>query len=217
MNNWRIVFEKTGRAVYISHLDLMRTFQRVFQRAAVSIKHTEGFNPHAYISIALPLSLGCESVCELLDFDAPETEDVSGLPEKLNEVLPEGIRVLTIMPRGRKAKFIKWTKWEIELVYDTPGKREELIRRLFERESLMIERKTKKGTSDVELIGNIKEITVCGEGQNVLVTAVISAQEPSIRPDYLVEAICREIPEAAPDFRRFKRIEIFDENMEIFR
>ena len=51
----RVVFEKTGRAKYISHLDLMRTFQHSFIRAGIRIKHTEGFNPHPYISIALPL------------------------------------------------------------------------------------------------------------------------------------------------------------------
>ena len=41
----RLLFSKTGRAKYISHLDLMRTFQRAFARAGIAIKHTEGFNP----------------------------------------------------------------------------------------------------------------------------------------------------------------------------
>ena len=50
----RLLFSKTGRAKYISHLDLMRTFQRAFARAKIPIKHTEGFNPHPFVSIALP-------------------------------------------------------------------------------------------------------------------------------------------------------------------
>ena len=49
----RLLFSKTGRAKYISHLDLMRTFQRAFARAGIQIKHTEGFNPHPFVSIAL--------------------------------------------------------------------------------------------------------------------------------------------------------------------
>ena len=65
----RLVFEKTGNAVWISHLDLMRLFQRAFKRAGLSLKHTQGFNPRPSVSIALPLSVGVESVCELLDFD----------------------------------------------------------------------------------------------------------------------------------------------------
>ena len=62
----RLLFVKEGRARYISHLDLMRTFQRAFLRADIPIKHTEGFNPHPFISIALPLSLGFSSQCEIL-------------------------------------------------------------------------------------------------------------------------------------------------------
>ncbi len=71
MRRTRLLFSKTGRARYISHLDLMRTFQRVFLRAGIRLRHTEGFNPHPYMVFALPLPVGCESDCELLDFDLP--------------------------------------------------------------------------------------------------------------------------------------------------
>ena len=65
----RLLFEKVGRSVWISHLDLMRLFQRAFKRAGLKLKHTQGFNPRPSVSIALPLSVGVESECELLDFD----------------------------------------------------------------------------------------------------------------------------------------------------
>ena len=65
----RALFEKTGNAVWISHLDLMRVFQRAFKRAGLHLTHTQGFNPRPSVSIALPLSVGIESRCELLDFD----------------------------------------------------------------------------------------------------------------------------------------------------
>ena len=65
----RALFEKTGKAVWMSHLDLMRVFQRSFKRAGLPLTHTQGFNPRPSVSIALPLSVGVESVCELLDFD----------------------------------------------------------------------------------------------------------------------------------------------------
>ena len=72
----RLLFEKTGNAVWMSHLDLMRLFQRAFKRAGLLLKHTQGFNPRPSVSIALPLSVGVESRCELLDFDL-EGMDVS--------------------------------------------------------------------------------------------------------------------------------------------
>ena len=68
----RIRFEKVGNAVWISHLDLMRVFQRAFRRGGILIRHSQGFTPRAHVSIALPLPVGTESVCELLDFDLAE-------------------------------------------------------------------------------------------------------------------------------------------------
>ena len=58
MPKHRLAFSKADTAKFISHLDLMRTFQRSFLRAGIAIKHTEGFNPHAFVSIPLPLSVG---------------------------------------------------------------------------------------------------------------------------------------------------------------
>ena len=54
----RILFEKTGNAIYISHRDLMRLFQRAFKRGGLNLKHTQGFSPRAMVSIALPMSVG---------------------------------------------------------------------------------------------------------------------------------------------------------------
>lgn len=76
----RLLFSKTGRAKYISHLDLMRTFQRAFARAGIAIKHTEGFNPHPFVSIALPLSVGYSSQCEILEFGLLEGADPEEVP-----------------------------------------------------------------------------------------------------------------------------------------
>ena len=72
MRKIRLFYKKLGRAVYISHLDLMRTLQRAFLRAGYSLKYSEGFNPHPVISILLPLSVGASSECELMDFEEDE-------------------------------------------------------------------------------------------------------------------------------------------------
>ena len=69
---YRAVFSKTGRAKYISHLDLMRAFQRVFKRAHLPIWHTQGFNPHVYIMFPLALPLGTDSRVEIMDFALTE-------------------------------------------------------------------------------------------------------------------------------------------------
>ena len=63
----RIKFTKTGALQFISHLDLNRTMKTVMIRAKIPIHYSEGFNPHPKMVFALPLSIGAESVCELLD------------------------------------------------------------------------------------------------------------------------------------------------------
>ena len=114
----RLRFEKTGRAIYISHLDLMRTMQRVFLRADCPLKYSEGFNPHALISILLPLSVGVGSVCELMDFQLREDVDLAALPERLTAVMPEGIRALEAYPAGRKVRELKWLRVTGRYEYD---------------------------------------------------------------------------------------------------
>ena len=90
MSKVRLCFAKEGVASYISHLDLLRTFQRVFIRAGMVIRHSAGFHPHPMMSFVLPLSVGQTSVCELLDFETEEEIDCAALPARLAPCLPLG-------------------------------------------------------------------------------------------------------------------------------
>ncbi len=95
MNKIRVCFTKVGRVSYMSHLDLNRFMQRALRRSNLPIKYTEGFNPHAYLTFSLPLSLGFESKVETMDFKL--TQDISPeiVKDRLNTVLPEGLKVLS--------------------------------------------------------------------------------------------------------------------------
>ena len=119
MNKLRMRFSKTGRAIYISHLDLMATMQRAFSRAGSRLKYSEGFNPRPQISIALPLSVGCSSVCELMDFQLlEESVDITSLKDRLNATMPEGISVQEIYEPTRKNAELKWLEIEGVFEYD---------------------------------------------------------------------------------------------------
>ena len=84
MSKLRLLFIKEAQASYISHLDLLRTFQRAFPRTELDIKHSQGYHPHPIISIVLPLPVGQSSDCELLDFEVTQDTDGRGIAEKLN-------------------------------------------------------------------------------------------------------------------------------------
>ena len=103
MYKTRIRFEKQGCASYISHLDLMRALQRSLTRAALPVRYTAGFNPHIYLSILAPLSTGYQSEYELADFDLTCDYLPADLTERLNAVLPQGLRVLAAGPAARPA------------------------------------------------------------------------------------------------------------------
>lgn len=219
MDKLRLRFTKTGRAVYISHLDLMHTMQRAFFRAGCELKYSEGFNPHPQISIALPLSVGTASLCEIMDFKLNGETDLTELPARLTAVMPEGISVLEAYEQRRKNAEIKWLQVEGLFEYDErdAAAMAAALERFFSQGQIVIEKRTKRGMGETDIRPAIKSIafTPCDEG--VKVEALISAQEPTLNPELLADALRQKQGEIAPDFARFTRIEIFDKNMEVFR
>ena len=217
----RMLFEKTGNAIWISHLDLMRLFQRAFSRAELPLTHTQGFNPRPSVSIALPLSVGIESQCELLDFtlDGEEVSD-QDICQRLNEVLTEGIRIVDVYDNGRKLRELVYLHSAVTLEYDnnTPVGAEEALRRLFGRPELIVPKKTKSGIQDQDLIPMIHKLQVEAVGEKEIVIDVVGCcQNPTLNPMQLAAAVKLHLPEFAPDFAKCRRIEIYDGNMNVFR
>lgn len=219
MDKYRMLFAKTGRAVYISHLDLMRTITRAFLRAECRLKYSEGFNPHPNISIALPLSVGCESVCEILDFKMLEDMPCEEIKSRISDQFPEGIEVIDVYEMQRKVKEIKWLRISGIFEYDErdAAQMAEKLNEFYAAESIVITKKTKRGMAERDIRPAIKEISFEASGRDVILSAVISAQEPTLNPELIADALRQLAPEYAPDFAKFRRLEIFDENMEIFR
>lgn len=219
MNKLRMRFSKTGRAIYISHLDLMATMQRAFSRAGNRLKYSEGFNPRPQISIALPLSVGTASVCELMDFQLLEEVDITLLKDRLNAVMPEGIEVLEIYEPTRKNAELKWL--EVNGIFEYDDLEVDIMLKdlvaFFACESIVIEKKTKRGFGEVDIRPSIREISFTEEGGCVRAEAVISAQDPTLNPELLVSSLRALAPELAPDFAKFTRIETYDAEMSVFR
>ncbi len=219
MDKLRLRFEKTGRAVWISHLDLMHTMQRAFSRAGYALKYSEGFNPHPQISIALPLSVGMASVCEIMDFRLNGDAGLRELPAQLTKVMPEGISVTDCYEQVNKVALLKYLEITGEFEYDErdPSHMAAALERFYARDAIVIEKKTKRGQGRSDIRPAIREISFeAGEGL-VRLHAIISAQEPTLNPALLADALRQLSPELYPDYARFMRIENYLENMEIFR
>ena len=217
----RALFEKTGSAVWMSHLDLMRLFQRAFKRAGLCLTHTQGFNPRPSVSIALPLSVGVESRCELLDFDL-EGEAVSceEICPRLNEALVEGVKVHKVYEDGSKIKNLALLDCVVTMEYDAgvPDGGVEAIGQLFSSASLTVEKKSKNGIQDQDIIPMIRSMRVIlADDHTVELHGRVCCQNPTLNPMLLAAAVERYLPEMKPDFVKCGRIEIFDMNENVFR
>lgn len=217
----RLLFEKTGRGVWISHLDLMRLFQRAFKRAGLPLTHTQGYNPRASVSIALPLSVGVESACELLDFDLDgQTVSDNEIRERLNRVLVDGVKVLDVYENGRKLRDLSLLHCVVTMEYDAgiPQGAEDAMEALFTQSSLIVPKKTKSGIQDQDIIPMIRKIHVNPtDDHTVELDALICCQNPALNPAQLSLAVEMYLPQYKADFTKSRRIEIFDQQETIFR
>jgi len=216
----RALFEKVGAARFISHLDLMRLFQRAFKRAGLPLTHTQGFNPRPSVSIALPLSLGAESYCELLDFDLEQPVPLDDIRDRLNEALIDGIRVREVYDNGAKIKFLSLLQSHLILEYDNgiPEGGEAAIRELFTRDALILEKKNKNGVTQQDIIPMIRDLEISRISEGELRLDVLHCcQNPSLNPMQLGAAIEKYLPELAPNYIRVWRDEIYTEEKTVFR
>ena len=216
----RALFEKVGSARFISHLDLMRLFQRAFKRAGLPLTHTQGFNPRPSVSIALPLSLGAESHCELLDFDLESPVPLENIRNRLNAALIDGIRVREVYNNGAKIKYLALLQSRLTLEYDggIPAGAESAIGQLFARETLVLEKKNRNGVTQQDIIPMIRnlEISRISEGE-LRLDVLHCCQNPSLNPMQLGAAIEKYLPELTPDYIRVCREEIYTEDKTVFR
>lgn len=203
--------------MWISHLDLMRVFQRAFRRAGLLLKHSQGFTPRAIVSIALPLSVGVESVCELLDYELVEGKATM---EQLNEKLPDGIRVLEIVENGRKIKELTHLRASVTMTYDN-GVPENAVERLndfFEQESLIIRKHSRKGETETDILPMLCEKRIVQKsGTSVEMDVLVCAQNPSLNPQLLLNALELYAPELAPNHSTIRRLEVYDAEGKVFR
>lgn len=218
MPKHRLAFSKADTAKFISHLDLMRTFQRSFLRADIAVKHTEGFNPHAFVSIPLPLSVGFSSACEVLECQVLNVP-LEEVPARMNAALPAGITVTRCYEAVRPAKELCYVNYIVTLEYEAgaPFGAERDIQALLERDSLVMTKRSKKaksGFTEVDLIPLIARASVEERRDTIALDLVLKAQNPGLNPELVVAAVREHCPDASPDFVSIHRRAVLDGNFQ---
>lgn len=205
--NTRVFFSKTDRAKYISHLDLNRVMQGAIKRAKLPVWYTEGYNPHMYVQFMLPLSLGQEGVREAMDFRLLEDIPYVEVTERLNNALPLDIRVVETAAPVLKNTDITTAEYEITADID-----KEKFLEFAEGEKIVVEKKTKKGTSEIDLKPLISELSV-GEKITLRLPA---GNDFNINPALLLDAFRAASGGELPRMR-IVRTRIFCEDGSEFR
>lgn len=217
----RALFEKTGNAIYISHLDLMRVFQRAFKRAGLPLTHTQGYNPRPSVSIALPLSVGVESRCELLDFDLYGEKLPNGeILSRLNSNLVAGVKVHAVYDDANKIKNLAYLDCMVTLEYDQgiPENALTAISALFAQPEVIVEKKSKNGIKAENIIPMIRKLKISPADHHTLeINAWVCCQNPALNPMQISSAIEKYLPEYKADFVKCCRLEIYDTNEKLFR
>lgn len=216
----RMSFQKTGMAKFISHLDTVRCITRAMKRACVPIWFTEGFNPHAFLTFAMPLSLGFESLCETVDFRLMEEIDLNELAERINSALPVDITVKEIYVYDTSPNDIRWAEYKI--VFNNPDKLLlENAEKVLSADEILVLKKAKQGRKKVDKEVNIKEhiksFNLTEEnGKLILNTILSSGTSININPMLLIGAIVKDTNTDEQDVDIIK-VQSFTENMEIFK
>lgn len=187
----RVKFRKVGNLQYISHLDLQRTFSRVLVRAGLPLWYTKGFNPHIKMVFGMPLPVGAESECELLDIRIEREMSCDEVKARLAAELTEELGVLEVYPAERKFSEIAFAAYDYTIkTAGDPAENAARIRACLAGEALHIIKKGKAGEREVNILPLIREITVTAEGELVRMHAVLSAGEGNyLSPEALVSAL----------------------------
>lgn len=205
MSDLRIFFSKTGRAKYISHLDLNRCFQRALKRSELPVWHTQGFNPHIYLTFSLPISLGFESLCEPCDLRLNEEIPYNEVKERLNRHLPSGLEVLQVAAPVHKHTEIVNARYEIIFQDNNGDKLISIIHQAMSQKQILVTKKSKKGTSEIDLCNFFEGYKLTALLGAVKMTIVLPAGvekniNPSLLSDYLAEKTEKD-PDSASIFR----------------
>lgn len=187
MKSVRIVFSKTGRARYVSHLDLVRAMTRAVRRADIPLWYTEGFNRHPYLTFAAPLSLGYEGLRETMDIRMLEDFPFDELVNRLNAVLPEGLVAISAADAVAKAGDLAAAEYRMTIQLPM-----QVIQNALSAPELSVEKRTKKKTmKTIDILPYFKDAKVEQVGESTTDVTVIlpSGSAENINPGLFVSAL----------------------------
>ena len=206
MHLLRVEYAVYNEAVFLSHLEMVRNFERALRRAEVPIAFSEGFNPHPKTSIAAPLPVGIGGEHEYLELELQSKMQVEEFNAKVNGVLPEGIKILRSRYVATPAKtlmaVINAASYLVELDAEkvNQNKLRDSIKLFLAKESVIVTRHTPKGDKSIDVRKGVYEFKTAFSVLDVeLEMLLVMGNDGNIRPEEVVRAIFTGIDEDYSD------------------
>ena len=214
LRNVRIYFSKLGRMKFVSHLDLTRFMARLIKKSKIPVWYTEGFNRHIYMNFAVPLSLGFESTCEIMDIRiVDENFTNSQCLEQLNSVAAEDIKFFAVNDPVLPTKEIGYADFILsfeELKAETASK----LSAFLQSDSILCEKTGKKGkVKQIDLIPKIKSFLLEDKTLNL---TLVAGSEDNLNPSLVMDTFFSQT-ETEPIFYSVTRTAILDKKGNKFK
>jgi len=216
LKNIRIWFKKVDTAKYISHLDLQRCMARAIHKAKLPFWYTEGFNPHVFLTITMPISLGYSGLRESMDVKlVDESMPYSEIIEKLNAGLPLDIRAYEITEMVMKPGEVMFSSYEVKIEASSPEVLADEFRQLIASEAILVDKKTKKGMKEIDIKPDFEKTDIsCDEKSVTLKMTLPSSVYGGINPRLLFDAYKKTFGKEL--FCEVTRTNCYNEKMQVF-
>ncbi len=197
----RVKFGKEGALRFIGHLDVLRTFQKIFRRAGIPMAYSQGFSPHPLMSFALPLGLGLSSEGEYLDAEIEETDPAQLLP-RLRAATSADLPVyaVRILPdgTGNAMASVGRASYRLEIRPEWADMLRRGAERLLARESIPIEKETKTRTVEMDLRPCLYEMKILpapakseGGEKPALYLEIAAGSKANVKPELVWTELLR--------------------------
>lgn len=196
MPRYVIEFEKGGYTKYISHLDLLRVFKRIFKVTGLDVRYSQGYNPHPKMGFAQPLSLGYSSVNEYLEFETVTAHDTGEMRNVIQKNLPHDVIIRDLFEFESEAKSLAAEadacEYVISLPYEgTEDSFNELFASYMSQDHIRAMKKMKKTKTmeEVEIKDKIRSWKVYKDGELAYIDCILdSGSHSNLSPELVIKS-----------------------------
>ena len=218
----RFKFIKRGSLQYISHLDLVRTMNKVIVRAKLPLWYTEGFNPKPKMIFAAPLSIGTESECEFMDIRMSEYIDPQEAMARINANMTSEMQITDAYYPDSKFTDLKWMSYRLTFSpISIDDGMVSTVNELLSADTVEVLKKNSDKTIDIRPL--IKSAVATKVENSIVIDAVLSADPSSfLNPEYIVKYLkdkCGLLtyPDLTAEHYEIMRLKSYFEDMTEFR